>query len=537
MAISLLGNNPNALTANNGGPLAQLQKPVNPNLAGLGSKISLTSGGTVAPPMTPLQTASYNAAQSMGLTPKSPSDNLTQQNKKLATSQVAKTQPSITTPPPPTPAPTGNAQNIQTKDANGNTIYTSGTPEALPGALASAGGTKSSPQNNPVPETKTDTSASGILGSLVDTAKGNQAIGQSAADIAARYGKQYADTGLLGAAAQGGYRTTGTTPVAEGNAAVIGQTTAAQQAAIAAGEQAALQGTAQQLTSQSQTQSGLSSALTGSLNTTSTPYGTPVVRTATGEVLNPGAGGTGSGGIQLTGAPAQDIQNLATSLVNNPSGMGYTAAYNQISSAYGSAVANQLLPALQKLNPSFSVTTSDAQAAANAANVQTGGTAAVNAGASTYAQANPAYLNLKNNIIPNIDNFGTLLQQGAGGINPFDAQYGNSTLQQFQSQLSSPQQAAFQATFQQLQNSIAQLAGAGGAQTPTANSAQSDATLSPTSKMSTIKSTLERIAQEGNIYLTNQGNLSNAALSQAQGGSGATGGTGAITWQQVLGGQ
>ncbi len=193
------------------------------------------------------------------------------------------------------------------------------------------------------------------------------------------------------------------------------------------------------------------------------------------------------------------------------SSMGYAGAAGKtfLDNAITSAGGNPLL--LQ------------ASGAASQSNIQTGQTAAVNAGNTTYQQANPQYQRLANVVIPNIEGFGQLLMSGAGGINPFDSQHANMTLQQFQSELSSPQQAAFQTTFQQLQKSIAELAGSGGSQTPTANSAQADATLSPTSKMSTIKSTLDRISQEGQQYLKTQANYSNSALNQAQGGGGNAG--------------
>ena len=59
---------------------------------------------------------------------------------------------------------------------------------------------------------------------------------------------------------------------------------------------------------------------------------------------------------------------------------------------------------------------------------------------------------------------------------------------------------------------------------------QSGATIDPNMSMGTLKSTLDRIAQEGNIYLTHQATLSNEALKQAQGGgtSGATKGGNSI---------
>lgn len=264
---------------------------------------------------------------------------------------------------------------------------------------------------------------------------------------------------------------------------------------------------------------GAAESALGTANTLqSSPYGTPQVNPATGQVISGGQSisinGSGAGGAIQPNDPAyQALQQYAQMAANGQ----YSAIPNQWTS--NPVINAQLNQMATTINPSYSPVVSAAQSAATTSNVTTGGTAAVNAGNAAYQQANPAYLNLKNNIIPNIDNFGTLLTQGAGGVNPFDSQHANMTLQAFQNELSSPQQAAFNATFQQLQKSIAALAGVGGAQTPTANSAQSDATLSPTAKMSTIQSTLARIAQEGNVYLTNQGNLSNAALNQAQGGN------------------
>ncbi len=77
--------------------------------------------------------------------------------------------------------------------------------------------------------------------------------GQDARDISAKYAQQYGDIGQQGARAQGGYKTTGTSPVGEGNAAVVAQTTAAQQNAIAQEAQQELQGVGYQ-------QSGLNQA-------------------------------------------------------------------------------------------------------------------------------------------------------------------------------------------------------------------------------------------------------------------------------------
>lgn len=103
-----------------------------------------------------------------------------------------------------------------------------------------------------------------------DYGAGNLGIGQAAADILKNFGQQYADVGQKGAAFAAGQRSTGTTPVAEGNAAVTAQTTAAQQQALAQGAQTALQGTGQELTAQQQAANAANAAagtaLTGQSN-------------------------------------------------------------------------------------------------------------------------------------------------------------------------------------------------------------------------------------------------------------------------------
>ena len=94
---------------------------------------------------------------------------------------------------------------------------------------------------------------------------GSIPIAAQARDIASQFGQHYADVGQKGAAFQAGQLTTGTTPVAEGNAAVTAQTTAAQQQALAQGEQAALQGIGYQLTGQQQAQQGANAAAQNAL--------------------------------------------------------------------------------------------------------------------------------------------------------------------------------------------------------------------------------------------------------------------------------
>jgi hypothetical protein len=160
------------------------------------------------------------------------------------------------------------------------------------------------------------------------------------------------------------------------------------------------------------------------------------------------------------------------------------------------------------------------QGAANQSNALVGGTAAVTAGNTLYQSLNPQLQNLATNVIPNITDFGKLLTSAAGGVNPFSSTYANSTWGDFQKSLSSSQWLSFQSTFQQLQKNIAAMAASGGTQTPTANTAQSQLTLDPDTKISAINDVLTRVAAEGQTYLKNLAYTSNNALSQAQGGSG-----------------
>lgn len=168
--------------------------------------------------------------------------------------------------PPPEPSTPVKKTVVNNTDGSSHvTEYHAPTPQPLASGVVPPKKEETTP--TPAPATPT---FPGILGSLTDTSTagspkakeytkqiadygaGNLDIGKRAADIAAEYGQRIADVGGQGARFQAGQLTTGTSPVAEGNAAVTAQTTAAQQQALAQGEQAALLGTAQELTGQGQ---------------------------------------------------------------------------------------------------------------------------------------------------------------------------------------------------------------------------------------------------------------------------------------------
>lgn len=201
---------------------------------------------------------------------------------------------------------------------------------------------------------------------------GNIDIGNQAAQIAQQYGNRITNIGQAGTKAAGGYETTGTSPVAEGNAGVIARNTAALQSAQAAGGQMALQGTAQRLTGQGQAataanaaagqantglgyqQAGLinagnlgvsqQNATTGALNNAATQikpevtgYGQTSFDPATGQF-----GGAGDGGL-----PAGVMQQYAQ--------MAATGQYSSIPSFITSnpVLSAQLNVAAKGLNPKY----------------------------------------------------------------------------------------------------------------------------------------------------------------------------------------
>ena len=75
--------------------------------------------------------------------------------------------------------------------------------------------------------------------------------------------------------------------------------------------------------------------------------------------LNAGTNNGGSGSVSLTGVVGTDVSNLSNA-VNNGT-LDYQSALSQLS-GYGTAVQNQLLPAIQKLNPNFNFNLSGSSA-------------------------------------------------------------------------------------------------------------------------------------------------------------------------------
>lgn len=263
-----------------------------------------------------------------------------------------------------------------------------------------------------------------VLSSLAYTAPSNNAaLGANAQKIAADYGAKIADVGKQGAAFRAGQLTTGTTPVAEGNAAVTAQTTAAEQSALAAGESAALTGNQQAISAQGQTQSGLSAA--GSLAAPQvTAFGQTSFSPATGEF---------AGGGSL---PADVMQQYATMAANGQ----YSAIPSFITS---NPVLNaQLNVAAKALNPSFTP-------------VGAQGASGVLQGIPALQSANTAADGIKNTI--------TSYLAANPQLNPSDLAAGNVLQQWIQGkQLTDPKYQTLFNYLDEYTNTLAPILGVGG---------------------------------------------------------------------------
>jgi hypothetical protein len=138
---------------------------------------------------------------------------------------------------------------------------------------------------------------------------GNKSIADEAKRVSDQYGAEIARVGGLGAGAVAGNLSTGTNVVGSGNAAIASQSASARMDALAKGQQAALEGTAQQLTGQEQAASAFKPSLEASLTqqqqgitglSNAANYAQPVQVPYSNQYIDPrtgqSAGGAGLGG-------------------------------------------------------------------------------------------------------------------------------------------------------------------------------------------------------------------------------------------------
>lgn len=393
---------------------------------------------------------------------------------------------------------TGNVHEPGTP-GNGGATGTQVTPSSTLGNVTTPSGATVDPTTGGLVSAPA-TAGNPYTAQVANSAGQNAAIGQNAANIAAQYGKQIADVGQQGANAQSGYLTTGTTPVATGNAGVIAQNVAAQQSALASGESAALQGTGQQLTAQGQQTSGLASAAGLAQPSGSFPF---VFNPTTGTFSTPAgtSSGTGaSGAPTLTYNPQQDASNFASDVISGK--IPYSDAVSAM--GYATGVGTGLLQTAIT-NQGGNLTQLEAQTSANQQNTVTGGTSDTQTAASGYASILPQYQQATTDFSTADKQASNLLSTlNQTGINSSNATDYNTTINGLASKLGSTQTTAFTTALTEAQQAYTKLLSSVGAATPTVNGEAATAVLNPSSTPAQIAESIDKLNQAAYAKLAPQ---------------------------------
>lgn len=380
--------------------------------------------------------------------------------------------------------------------------------------------TQSNAPITPTPTTPegTPVSYSGLLGATATAAQGETPIEQEEEQIKNNYSNRI--TGLLPQInSEAGDLTTGTTPVATGNAAIAAQTAAAETGQLQTAEQAALNPLEAEQTAQAAETTGLQGAATSAAPTGNFPF-----------VFNPTTGSYSVSGGDLQGAISGGVQQA----VSNPA--LYSALNDAITSTYGSAAAGMFQQAY--IAAGGNPTTATAQGTTAAQNTITAGTtptATAAAGYSTtlqnYNTANAAY----QTITGNGTSQGLAAQvQGilaSSGINSSNSQDWNSAINSLSSRLGSENQAAYIAGLSELQQSYTNLLSSVGAATPTVNGQQALAIFNPASTPAQIDAAISALNNAAYSKLSPMYTQVQQYQSALQSGSGSSGtsGSGANT--------
>lgn len=269
-------------------------------------------------------------------------------------------QPGLLTPQPSTPLKKQTQTNVDGSSVThefhapvvpateGQNASTTAPVSTAPPAGTANGFVDKSQQSQQTPQ---PSAFSGFVNDAATAAKRNATVGQNAADIAADYGKKIAAVGDQAAGLENTYNTTPgmLLPNAQGLAQNVANTAAAKQTALAAGEQAALQGTGQQLTAQQQQQTGLLGA-GGLAKPETAAFGQTVFNPATEQYENSGGGNL-------------DPQSQASQLAQLVSSgqMDYNTAVTQMGQ-YGAAGVPALRNAILSKNPNFNFNLSQSSA-------------------------------------------------------------------------------------------------------------------------------------------------------------------------------
>lgn len=331
--------------------------------------------------------------------------------------------------------PNGSAYTPQTSQPNGTTGSNSGytAPNTQTAAIPQTPQQSQQPSQN-----------QGYITQLADqSAIRNMNLANQARDITQTAGQRISDIGQVGARGAAGYRTTGTSPVGEGNAAVLAQTTAAQQQAVSQGANMELQGVQQGLAAQGQTQSALNQAA---------GYTQPQMQF--GQLTSPQTGNPVSGGAYGSNPQLQAAVSQAVQMVKNGASPN-DPSVQALLSTFGMPGQSLFTQAMQQNSGgNYNPTTLATQVSTNQANIAQAQTESVSTGKA---------LQQIDAISPVLTNF---LSQS--GLNPYQAQLFNGPVTDYVSQIGGSGLAAqWAGQMSDLKNYTSQLLASGYGGTPT----------------------------------------------------------------------
>jgi hypothetical protein len=415
-------------------------------------------------------------------------------------------QPKAPSIPAAAPAPTNQPIKKQTViTASGDTHTTEYHPPTQSGVLQSAPQPQTfsgvfnnlantSSQGSPVAGTAAKDlvtqpagtpAAQGYTAKTAEYGAGNLPIGQQAKDILQKAGDEYARVGRLGANAEAGYGTTGTSPVAEGNAGVIARNTAEQQAAIEAGAQTALTGTGQELTGQNQAATAANEAAGTALTGQSNQIG---AQTAAGNLGNTAQATQQSG---LIGAG-----NLAQPQLGS---IGQVP-YSPVDLSQGSPLGAPGGTAADAAKVAGQFQGAQAAAAApgqiQATNIQTAGTTPTKIAATGLGDVTQRYQDAN-------ASYGTIIQQAQNvqkiladtGINAQNSTDWNTAVNSLSARLGSANQSKYIAGLAELKQAYTQLLSSVGAATPTVNGQTATDIFNPGATPNQINAAIDTLNQ------------------------------------------
>jgi len=450
------------------------------------------------------------------------------------TGMTGSTQPNISPSFPQTGQTAGPATNSTQNSINSLSAGVQGVQDLL---------NQKKTNETPARTLKTnDTSFRGILDTLLGRSNpqkeqerarkemerisaGNKAIGEQARNISDKYSKEIDRVGGLKAGAVAGNLSTGSNVVGSGNAAIASQSASSRMDALAKAQQAALEGTAQQLTGQEQaaqafrpsldaTLTQQQTGITGLSNAanyaqpTQVPYSNQFIDPITGQ----SAGGAGLGGYSGFKSMEQAF-DIAGQYPD--AGFQYDPKQTPQENLARMQQAQQSSPTYQK--NTYGVPGQQSFADATVQQTAQKG----------YQDAYQAYQDIakQKTYADNISSqlSGVMSQYGIGEN---DVRKVNEIQNYLGRQFGEEGQIAFQTALTEAQRAYSTLLTIGGGTVPTEATAASNAILNPNSTIAQINAAIKQLKIAGEERLRTQGSQANTYYQQLQQGSQRGGGMG-----------